>query len=31
MKPTVILTAALLCALSPSSFAKPLKVQGNRI
>ena len=26
MKPTVILTAALLCALSPSSFAKPLKV-----
>ena len=26
MKPTVILTAALLCALSPISFAKPLKV-----
>ncbi|MCF7676427.1 MAG: sialate O-acetylesterase, partial [Akkermansiaceae bacterium] len=26
MKPTVILTAALLCVLSPSSFAKPLKV-----
>ena len=26
MKPTVILTAALLCALSPNSFAKPLKV-----
>jgi len=26
MKPTVILTAALLCALSPASFAKPLKV-----
>jgi alpha-galactosidase len=26
MKPTAILTAALLCALSPISFAKPLKV-----
>ena len=26
MKPTVILTAALLCVLSPISFAKPLKV-----
>ena len=26
MKPTVFLTAALLCALSPDSFAKPLKV-----
>ena len=26
MKPTVILTAALLCVLSPNSFAKPLKV-----
>jgi alpha-galactosidase len=26
MKPTVFLTAALLCALSPGSFAKPLKV-----
>ena len=26
MKPTAILTAALLCVLSPSSFAKPLKV-----
>jgi alpha-galactosidase len=26
MKPTVILTVALLCALSPISFAKPLKV-----
>ena len=26
MKPTVILTAALLCVLSPASFAKPLKV-----
>ena len=26
MKPTVILTAALLCVLSPTSFAKPLKV-----
>ena len=26
MKPTVILTAALLCVLSPLSFAKPLKV-----
>jgi alpha-galactosidase len=26
MKPTVILTAALLCAISPASFAKPLKV-----
>ncbi len=26
MKPTLILTAALLCALSPISFAKPLKV-----
>ena len=26
MKPTVILTAALLCVLSPSSFAKPIKV-----
>ena len=26
MKPTVFLTAALLCALSPISFAKPLKV-----
>jgi hypothetical protein len=26
LKPTVILTAALLCVLSPISFAKPLKV-----
>ncbi|MCX6930696.1 MAG: hypothetical protein NT154_46955 [Verrucomicrobia bacterium] len=26
MKPTVFLAAALLCALSPDSFAKPLKV-----
>jgi len=26
MKPTIILTAALLCALSPLSYAKPLKV-----
>ena len=26
MKPTLILTAALLCVLSPTSFAKPLKV-----
>jgi len=26
MKPTVVLTAALLCVLSPISFAKPLKV-----
>ena len=26
MKTTAILTAALLCALSPISFAKPLKV-----
>ena len=26
MKPTAILTAALLCALSPTLFAKPLKV-----
>lgn len=26
MKPTIILAAALLCALSPDSFAKPLKV-----
>jgi hypothetical protein len=26
MKPTAILTAALLCVLSPLSFAKPLKV-----
>jgi len=26
MKPTAILTAALLCALSPVSFAKPIKV-----
>ena len=26
MKPTAILTAALLCVLSPFSFAKPLKV-----
>lgn len=26
MKPTVILTAALLCVLAPNSFAKPLKV-----
>jgi hypothetical protein len=26
MKPTAILTAALLCVLSPNSFAKPLKV-----
>ena len=26
MKPTAILTAALLCVLSPTSFAKPLKV-----
>ena len=26
MKPTAILTAALLCALSPISFAKPIKV-----
>ena len=26
MKPTVILTAALLCVLSPISHAKPLKV-----
>ena len=26
MKPTVILTAALLCVLSPFSLAKPLKV-----
>ncbi|MEJ6578681.1 MAG: hypothetical protein QNL33_11850 [Akkermansiaceae bacterium] len=26
MKPTAILTAALLCALSPTAFAKPLKV-----
>ena len=26
MKPTEILTAALLCVLSPISFAKPLKV-----
>ena len=26
MKPTLFLTAALLCALSPDSFAKPLKV-----
>jgi hypothetical protein len=26
MKPTLILTAALLCAFSPASFAKPLKV-----
>jgi hypothetical protein len=26
MKPTVILTAALLCALAPISFAKPIKV-----
>ena len=26
MKPTVILTAALLCVLSPISFAKPIKV-----
>ena len=26
MKPTIFLTAALLCALSPDSFAKPLKV-----
>jgi hypothetical protein len=25
-KPTIILTAALLCVLSPISFAKPLKV-----
>jgi len=25
IKPTVILTAALLCALSPISFAKPIK------
>ena len=26
MKPTVFLTAALLCVLSLNSFAKPLKV-----
>ncbi len=26
MKPTAILTAALLCVLSPFAFAKPLKV-----
>jgi hypothetical protein len=26
MKPDVILAAALLCVLSPNSFAKPLKV-----
>jgi hypothetical protein len=26
MKPTVILTAALLCVLSPISFAKPIKI-----
>ena len=26
MKPTAVLTAALLCALSPLSFAKPIKV-----
>ena len=26
LKPTAILTAALLCVLSPISFAKPLKV-----
>jgi hypothetical protein len=26
VKPTIVLTAALLCALSPLSFAKPLKV-----
>jgi len=26
MKPTLFLTTALLCALSPDSFAKPLKV-----
>ena len=26
MKPTAILTAALLCVLSPISFAKPIKV-----
>jgi hypothetical protein len=26
MKPTAILSAALLCVLSPSSFAKPIKV-----
>ena len=26
MKPTAILTAALLCLLSPASFAKPIKV-----
>ena len=26
LKPTIILTAALLCVLSPISFAKPIKV-----